>query len=143
MITGLAAGDRFGDAIVAIGDVNADRYSDIAVGASDVDVGGTQNAGEVTVYFGNGIFGVGPDGNVTGTEDSSFYEFSLGHGDVNGDGYADLIVGSPWRQVDTLMTAGLVEIYYGAPGVTMDETPDLTLAGEVAGHRFGWRVATR
>jgi FG-GAP repeat/FG-GAP-like repeat len=67
-------------------DVNGDGYADVAVGAP--------GAGQVSVYLG-GPSGppASPTSLLTGTAGDSFGLFVASAGDVNGDGYADLLVG--------------------------------------------------
>ena len=65
-------------------------------------------------------------------------------GDVNGDGYVDLIVGAPLTDVaageTTLTDAGSAILYYGsASGLT--EAGHVTLDGSQAGEQFGPAVA--
>lgn len=65
-------------------------------------------------------------------------------GDVNGDGYDDLIVGAPLADVATggppLTDAGQALVYYGSAG-GLAATADLTLNGVTAGEHFGHAVA--
>ena len=61
-------------------------------------------------------------------------------GDVNGDGYVDVIVGA--SQNDAGGTdAGRVYIYFGGP--LKDAVPDLILTGEAAGDHFGGCASAR
>jgi hypothetical protein len=88
-----------GASVSGAGDVNGDGYADVIVGASDYDAG-KPDEGAAFVFLG-GAAGIA-DGNP-GTADAQIaarqVEAYLGWsvsdaGDVNGDGYADVIVGA-------------------------------------------------
>ncbi len=86
---GDSAGDVFGRIVSGAGDVNMDGYADLIVGAW---FGGKNSGGYARVFSGK-------DGKIlyTFNSDSAFDRFGMsvgGAGDVNKDGYADLIVGA-------------------------------------------------
>ena len=94
ILTGAAAGDLFGTSVSTTGDVNGDGYSDILVGANSNDAGGI-NAGRAYIYFGGFSMDNTADVVFTGEAANDFFGSSLsGAGDVNGDGFADAIVGA-------------------------------------------------
>lgn len=75
---------------------------------------------------------------MTGEAAEDYFGVSVGTaGDVNGDGFADMIVGAFNNDAGSL-DAGRAYVYYGGPGV--DATFDLTFTSEVAGERFGHSV---
>jgi hypothetical protein len=93
------AGAGLGYSVAGAGDVNGDGYADVIVGADLYDAGQT-NEGAAFVFLG-GASGIA-DGNPTtaaaqleSDQASAFLGQSVaGAGDVNGDGYADVIVGT-------------------------------------------------
>ncbi len=139
ILTGENAGDAFGQSVGTAGDVNGDGYADVIVGAHMCDAGGV-NAGRAYVYFGGPNADAVPDLILTGANASDYFGFSVGTaGDVNGDGYADVIVGA--RGNDAGGTdAGSAYVYFGGPGA--DDSPDLTLTGAALGGAFGSSVGT-
>jgi len=138
--TGEFEHDFFGNAVAGAGDVNGDGYDDIIIGARGNDESG-QDAGKVYVYHG------GPSGlNTTpaftdlGTDvESNFGNAVAGAGDVNGDGYDDVIVGAP-RNPEGGQYAGKVYVYLGGPGGLLKPAA-FVATGENAGDDFGFSVA--
>ncbi|WP_437710191.1 FG-GAP-like repeat-containing protein [Sorangium sp. So ce448] len=123
MFTGVQSHSAFGTS-VASADFNGDGFSDVAVGAP-----GSQR---VHVYFGSdGAFDTVPDGILIGEGELGR---SLGAGDVNGDGFADLLVGEPM--------SSMAFLFLGGPGGEFDATADLELHGEGPSHRFGQTVSS-
>ncbi len=112
-----AAGEAFGAAVASAGDVNGDGFTDLIVGAPNATSAGRTFAGEARVYFGSaGALGTTPSQTLGGlalNEQSS--ETLSSAGDVNGDGYADVIVGAPQSA-----PGGRARVYYGsATGLSM------------------------
>ena len=136
---GLGVVDLFGFASGTAGDVNGDGYDDVIVGAYQNDAGGS-NAGRAYVYYGAPVADATADLVFTGGAPADSFGYSVGTaGDVNGDGYADLIVGADGD--DTAGTnAGRAYVYYGGPST--DSVADLVLTGEAAGDLFGHCVGT-
>lgn len=93
-LKGLQGDARFGSAVSGGGDVNGDGYSEIVVGSSDHDAG-QLNEGSAFVYYGTPI-GIIPANHIM--VESNFQNAHMGAsvsgaGDVNGDGYNDVIIG--------------------------------------------------
>ena len=88
------ANARFGES-VSSGDFNGDGYGDVVVGARWFDHGQT-NEGRAFVYLGSAS-GLSLTPVWTGESDDAdgTYGRVAGTGDVNGDGYDDLLVGAP------------------------------------------------
>ena len=99
MISGAANGDWLGISVSCAGDVNGDGYTDVIVGAARV-TGGTDK-GATYIYSGGTLSGTlaTTDALATingGADDDWFGTSVSGAGDVDGDGYDDVIIGS-WR----------------------------------------------
>jgi hypothetical protein len=121
-----APGDELGTGVEAAGDTNAD-------GIPDVVASGPSGKGIAHIYSGR-------DGRVLHTfhapdPDEEFGRHSSGAGDVDGDGCADVIVGSPGRDGEQ-KSPGHAYVYSGRSGQLL-----LTLTGERPGDQFGSTVA--
>ena len=107
--------DWFGMEIAAAGDVNGDGYGDLLVGAPEADHGGNSYAGKVYLYLGSEV-GLWSDFAWTQGGDADYMALGIsidGAGDVNGDGYADVIIGSHGHMVEGGMT-GQAFLYLGS-----------------------------
>ena len=136
--SGQAGADRFGASVSDAGDVNGDGFADVIVGAPNNDAGGT-DAGRAYVYFGGRSADDTPDLTLTGEAAFDLFGASVsGAGDVNGDGFADVIVGAPNNDAGGT-DAGRAYVYFGGPSA--DDIPDLTLTGEAALDAFGASVS--
>jgi len=119
------AGAAWGASVSGAGDVNGDGYDDVIVGAPLFDAG--QDAeGAAFLFLGSaaGIASGGPDsadGRIEADEAGAQLGFSVAAaGDVNGDGYDDVIVGAPTQK--TLVggverTGGAYVFHGGAAGI--------------------------
>jgi hypothetical protein len=137
-LTGEAAGDNFGFTVAGPGDVNGDGYDDVLVGAFINDAAGA-DAGRAYLFYGGPSPDATADLTLTGAAAGDWFSFWLGGaGDVNGDGYADLVVGAPRNDAGGA-DAGQATLYLG--GAVPDATADLTLTGAAANDRFGYTVA--
>ncbi len=142
--SGVAAGDRAGIALAALGDSDGDRLPDLAVGANTSDSGG-DGAGEVFVLSGTDALGGGAlaegAARIWGEEPGDRAGRVSGAGDVDGDGLADLLVGAP--ESDAALTdAGLAAVLLAPfPSELTLAEADLRLLGELAGERAGVGLA--
>ncbi|MFC1851992.1 integrin alpha [candidate division CSSED10-310 bacterium] len=73
----------------------------------------------------------------SGTYSQELYGNSVScSGDLNGDGYFDVIVGAPQNDL-AANNAGAVFIYWGGPQLTLDDIPDVVLTGPHEYAQFG------
>ncbi|HEV8320470.1 MAG TPA: VCBS repeat-containing protein, partial [Myxococcota bacterium] len=141
-LDGDAVGDYFGFAVASAGDVNGDGFIDIFIGAPRNDAAGV-DAGCARVYLGGAGLALdpAPDATLTGeAADDRFGDSVAPAGDVNGDGFGDIVVGAPLNDAAGTI-AGRAYVYLGGPGATIEPTPDGTLTGASAGDSFGYSVA--
>ncbi len=138
VLSGEAPGDHFG-IVSSAGDMNGDGYADVVVGAPFNDAGGLE-AGRAYVYFGGAAMDSIADLTLTGAAAGDVFGYAARTaGDVNGDGYDDLVIGAYGSDAGGTNT-GRAYIYFGGP--SPDATPDLILTGTVAGGMFGASVGT-
>jgi hypothetical protein len=145
------AGALFGLRVAGAGDVNADGYADVIVGAPLYAAGQT-NEGAAFIF--HGASGGIPDGDVgAGDQDtqlesnqaSAFFGNAVdGAGDVNGDGIADVIVGASSYDVAGQSNAGGAYVFLGSASGVADANPSTAFASleaTVASTLFGTSVA--
>ncbi|MHB8080534.1 MAG: tandem-95 repeat protein, partial [Candidatus Krumholzibacteriia bacterium] len=135
---GPVAGAQLGLFVSSIGDFNGDGWPDFVVGAPFA-AGGGVSRGEAWLYWGGPGLDATPDLVLRG--EASYDQFgnsARGCGDLNGDGWNDLLVGAP-NNDSAGNNAGRAYVYFGGP--TANAVPDLILVGRAANEQFGWAVA--
>ena len=127
------ANDRFGESVSAAGDANGDGYDDVIVGAFYADSNGS-NSGSAYLYSGvDGALLYQWDGQ---NANDTFGQYVSAAGDVNSDGFDDVIIGADGADSNGLSANGSAYVYSGADG---------SLLYQWDGHnntdRFGWCVS--
>ena len=138
-----AEGDQaaayFGHAVATAGDVNGDGYDDVIVGADLFD-GGQDNEGKAFAYYGSpsGLSAT-PNWTAEGNQLDAIFGSSVGTaGDVNGDGYDDVIVGAlEWTNGQS--GEGAAFVYLGSPS-GLSTGPAWTAQGDQVSAEFGSAV---
>jgi hypothetical protein len=131
----------FGNSVATAGDVNGDGYADVIVGAPCYDLGAS-NGGRAFVYHGAAAgLNTNPNWTTWGNQTNALFGNAVATaGDVNGDGYADVIVGAYWYDNGQFDEGGAF-VYHGS-AAGLSTTPNWTAEGNQIQAFFGNAVAT-
>jgi hypothetical protein len=128
-------GGVIGTPVASAGDVNGDGFGDLMVGEPGASQGSFGNIGQFAIYFGNPA-GLTMPPQIVMAPNTMTYEFGnapVSAGDVNGDGYGDVMVSGVGYSDDAS-----VYIFYGGPN-GLPTTAEVVLA---AGIEVGSASAT-
>ena len=156
-ISGIADGDQSGSSVSGAGDVNGDGFSDLIIGADRAAEGGTFRGASYVVFgkaagFGASVALGSLDGSngfkLSGVANYDRAGWSVsGAGDVNGDGFADVIIGA-YGADEGGTNRGASYVVFGKAGGfgagislgSLDGSDGFKLSGLANGNRAGWAV---
>jgi len=155
-ILGAIAGDSIGNSVASAGDVNHDGFDDIVIGAWRADPNGRTNAGTSYVIYGGSSLSTIDLASLTSTQGFSILGAAMndhsgfsvaGAGDVNKDGFDDILIGARYADPNGRTDAGTSYVIYGSTSLTTIDLASLTTAqgfrilGASAYGESGWSVA--
>ncbi len=142
----------------AVLDINGDSYGDIALTAQNVIyvIYGFKERGQEPRFFdlntlngNNGIYIWDNNTQILFCSSESFGSCPMTSGDINGDGFADLVISSMVTSSSKPTEAGHVIVVYGGPNLKkdifldqLDTNSGLIITGRYGANGFGSSVAT-
>jgi hypothetical protein len=108
----------------ASSDFNGDGFSDAVVADPYADPGSVSDAGQVTVLYGSNtstigggtvdtlVQGSGKVGNTASANDR--FGTTVSAADLDNDGYTDLLVGTPYEDINGQADSGLAQVIWGS-----------------------------
>ena len=155
-LVGSAEGDWAGRSVLAIPSADRNKRGDWAVSSSWND-SSANNAGKVSILTGEQLWAAIKDDKSTlslsdaqvtilGSEQEGFLGQSLSAGDLDGDRYSDLIIGSPLHDDGVNADAGVVHLFFGkdwqdTTTISVSEAPS-KLVGSTAYDSVGTSIVT-
>lgn len=155
-VLGSAEGDWAGRAIVALPAADKNKRGDWAIASSRNDAS-ANNAGKVSILTGDQLWKAIKEGQATvslsdaavtilGSEQEAFIGQTLAVGDLDGDRYSDLLIGSPLHDDGVNADAGVVHLFLGkdwqgTSDMSVDDAASI-LVGAVGYDSVGTSIAT-
>ncbi len=142
ILTNNNAGSLFGGSVSVAGDVNGDGYSDVIIGSPNYkDPLSDEPRGSVYLYYGSaGGLSLSPDWSLIGSVKDGQFGFSVsGAGDINRDGFDDILIGANhFSNGET--NEGKVFLFYGSASGLSSE-PDWSFESNQSGAQAGFAIA--
>lgn len=138
------AGAGFGSSVACAGDINGDNFSDLIIGAPKYS-NGQHNEGAAFLYtgyyrlsFSYPPLNMQPAAIMEGNQEGGLFGTSVASaGDVNGDGYSDVVIGAP-AYGNGQIKEGHVLVYHGKD---VGMSTGTLLGTGSSGHLAGFSVA--
>lgn len=135
-------GSYFGGAVDTAGDVNGDGYDDVIIGSPNhKEFVSNEPRGAAYLYFGSpsGLQDAADWAFISPTKDSQFGYAVSGVGDVNGDGFDDVLIGANiYKNVET--NEGAAFLFLGS-GSGLGSEPAWIFESNQAGAQAGYALA--
>lgn len=130
---------NFGIEVSGAGDVNGDGFSDFMVTTEGNPY--EYISTKVDIFFGSyyGPFPIAEHSTISGWTDAFFGRSMAGAGDINGDGFDDIVAGVPYYRVEWAYRGGLYVYYGSSKGI--NSTGTLILSGQDASY-LGYDVSS-
>ncbi len=131
---------RFGTSVSTAGDPNRDGFSDVLIGAPGW-TSGQPGEGAAFLFLGSnsGPFATAAWVSEGGLGNAEFGTAVAAAGDVNSDGFSDVLIGAPGFAATTL--GGAVFVHFGSPGAAPFTTTPQTVTLGTAGAGLGRALA--
>jgi len=139
--TGAMVDAYYGFSVSTAGDVNGDGYSDVIIGSAEYSNGQSREGAAYVFHGSSSGLATTPAWMKESNIADAYYGFSVSTaGDINGDGYGDVIVGAP-RVTDSTQWQGQVWVYHGSSS-GLSTTPAWTKMGGSYIVQYGYSVST-